>query len=249
MTNLFTILFDNLLLLIFSIFFHISLFTVIKSGALGSYLKITLNDLLEKRIYLILIFSFFFYILISIISQSNMIFLDSNEVIVSTTINDVNFQISGEALTQIYQNLGSATVFLAGTRIAAGLLAKHPMGLFPKIGIIGGTGALFSINYRVTTKLLNQGLGQSQGSISISAPVKIELGKIESLDRTNNINDLITNVFNPDRSILGDLTKKLKIKREEHFDFITNKYQTYLSDDNVINNSNILRILDQQNPN
>jgi hypothetical protein len=63
MTNLFTILFDNLLLLIFSLFFHISLFTVIKSGALDSYLKITLNDLLEKRIYLILIFSFFFIFL------------------------------------------------------------------------------------------------------------------------------------------------------------------------------------------
>jgi hypothetical protein len=44
----------------------------------------------------------------------------------------VNFKILGEALTQIYQNLGSATVFLAGTRIAAGLLAKHPMGLIAK---------------------------------------------------------------------------------------------------------------------
>jgi hypothetical protein len=60
---------------------------------------------------------------------------------------------------------------------------------------------------------------------------------------------LINNAFNPERSILGDLSKILKIRREEQFDFITNKYQTFLSSDNIINNSNILRTLEQQNPN
>jgi hypothetical protein len=49
MTNLFIILFDNLLLLIFSIFLNFNLLLVIRLGVLGSYLKTTLNSLLEKK--------------------------------------------------------------------------------------------------------------------------------------------------------------------------------------------------------
>lgn len=249
MTNLFIIFLDNLLLLIFSIFFHISLFSVIKSGSLGSHLKITLNDFLEKRIYLIIIISFFLYIFISIISHSNMIFLDGNEVIVSTTINDVNFKISGEALTQIYQNLGSAAVFVAGTRIAAGLLAKHPMGLIPKVGTIGGTGAGFTITYRRILEALNQASGKSQGDITISAPVKINLEKIEHIDINNTLGDLLTNAFKPDRSLFGDYSTGFKFKNEKVFNIWTNKYETFLSDDNVINNNKVLKTLEEFNPN
>jgi len=247
MTNLITILLDNLLLLIFSIFLHSSLFTVIKSGALGSHLKITLNDLLEKRIYLILIFSFYIYIFISIISHSNIIFLDGNEFIVSTTINDVNFKISGEALTQIYQNLGSTAVFVAGTRVAAALLAKHPMGIIPKIGTIGGTGAGFTITYRRILEALNQSSGQ--GDITISAPVKINLEKIDHIDINNTLKDLLSTAFKPDRSIFGDYSTGFKFKNDKVFNFWTNKYETFLSDDNVINNNKVLRALEEINPN
>src|ERR1700735_3634153 len=171
MMTLFTILLNNLLLLIFSISLNIFLFASINSGILGIQLKTILNDILVKRIYLIPIFSFFVFITIKY--YSNIMYLDPDEITVSTTIDNINFQISGEALTQIYRNIGSASVFAVGARIAAGLLAKHPMGLIPKVGTIGGVGSLFTINYRIIMDSFNQQITQSHGNISISGPVTI----------------------------------------------------------------------------
>jgi hypothetical protein len=247
MTNLFAILFDYLILLIFSICLNFSLLVGIRLGILGSYSQVTLNGLLAKRIHLIPIFSFFFFILI--IYHSNTMYLDHDEVIVSTTIGDMNFQISGEAITQICRNFGSATVFAAGARIAAGLVAKHPMGLIPKVGTIGGTGAGFTVTYRMILDSFNQGMIQSHGHVSVSAPIKITLGKIEHLDRNHSIEDLIPNAFNPERFILGDYSAGLRFRKYTIFNDLTNKYQTILSDANVIENSRVLRTLEQFNPN
>jgi hypothetical protein len=196
MIHLFAILFNNLILLIFSISLNICLLAAIKLGALGLQLRTILNDLLEKRIYLIPIFSFFIFITI----KYNIMYLDPDEITVSTTIDNINFQISGEALTQIYRNIGSASVFAVGARIAAGLVAKHPMGLIPKVGTIGGVGSLFTINYRIIMDSFNQEISQSHGNVSISSPVKITLGKIEHLDKNSNISELITSAFNFERS-------------------------------------------------
>jgi hypothetical protein len=147
-------------------------------------------------------FSFIAFILI--IYHSNIVYLNPDEVIVSTTIGNINFQISGEAITQICRNFGSATVFAVGSRIAAGLLAKHPMGLIPKIGTIGGTGAGFTVTYRMILDSFNQVMNQSHGHVSFSAPVKVTLGNIEHLNRNQSLNDLIVNTFNPERFVLGD---------------------------------------------
>jgi hypothetical protein len=202
---------------------------------------------LEKRINFIPIFSFLFFLFI--IYHPNMIYLDHDEVIVSTTVGDMNFQISGEAITQICRNFGSATVFAVGCRIASGLVAKYPMGLMPKIGTIGGTGAGFTVTYRMILDSVNQGMSQSHGYVSFSAPVKISLGKIEHLDRNHSINDLIPNAFNPERFLLGDYSAGLKFRKETIFNNLTNKYQTILSDANIIENSRVLRTLEQFNPN
>jgi len=215
--TLFTILLNNLLLLILSISLNIFLFASINSGILGIHLKTILNDILVKRIYLIPIFSFFVFITIKY--YSNIIYLDPDEITVSTTIDNINFQISGEALTQIYRNIGSASVFAVGARIAAGLLAKHPMGLIPKVGTIGGVGSLFTINYRIIMDSFNQQITQSHGNISISSPVRITLGKIEPLDKNSNLSDLISSAFNPEKSFLGDYTTRLQFKRETIYNF------------------------------
>jgi hypothetical protein len=245
--NLFAILLNNFILLIFSISLNIFLLAAIKLGALGLQLRTILNDLLEKRIYLIPIFSLLIFITMKY--YSNIIFLDPDEITVSTTIDNINFQISGEALTQIYRNIGSASVFAVGARIAAGLVAKHPMGLIPKVGTIGGVGSLFTINYRIIMDSFNQEISQSHGNVSISGPVKITLGKIEHLDKNSNISELITSAFNPERSMLGDYSTRLQFKKETIYNIWKNKNEILLSDSNIIDNSKILKTLDQYNPN
>lgn len=47
----------------------------------------------------------------------------------------------------------------------------------------------------------------------------------------------------------GDFSTRLQFKKETVYNSITNKFNTILSDDNLINNSNILKALEQQNPN
>jgi len=244
---LFTIFIGSLCLVSFSIILNGILFALISSGLLGLQLQIILNSLLEQRIYLIPIFSFFVFLII--IKFMGTINLDDGEVIVSTTVGNMNFQISGEAITQICQNFGSATVFAVGARIAAGLIAKHPMGLIPKIGTIGGTSAGFTIGYRIILNMFESGIGQSQGNVSITAPVKVSLGKIEHINRNYDIKDLIINGFNPERSVLGDYSAGLKFRQETLFNFYTQKYDIFISDGNVINNSKVLRALEQNNPN
>lgn len=41
-------------------------------------------------------------------------------------------------------------MFGTSARIAASLLAKHPMSVFTKIGMIGGTGLGYTILYRLS---------------------------------------------------------------------------------------------------
>jgi hypothetical protein len=245
--NLFPIFFDSLILIIFSIILNGILFALIKRGLLGLRLQIILNSLLEQRIYLIPIFSFFLFLIM--INLMGTIYLDDGEVIVSTTVGNMNFQISGEAITQICRNFGSATVFAVGARIASNLVAKHPMGLIPKIGTIGDTGAVFTIGYRITLNMFESGIGNSHGNVSITTPVKVILGKIEHFDRNHSINDLITNIFYPERSSLGDYSAGFKFRKETIFNLYTNKYDFLISDDNVINNSKGLKALEQYNPN
>jgi hypothetical protein len=60
--------------------------------------------------------------------------------------------MSGDVLKLIFENFGGAAVFFSSARIAAGLLAKHPMGVFPKMGIIGGTSVGYTILYRLFGK-------------------------------------------------------------------------------------------------
>jgi hypothetical protein len=245
MMTLFTILLNNLLILILSISLNIFILAVINLALFGLHLKTILNNLLEKRIYLISIFSFFFFIMMKYYSITMYL----EEVIVSTTIDNVKFEISGEALTQIYQNIGSASVFAVGASITAGLVAKYPVGLIPKVGIIGGTGSLFTINYRLIMDSFNSGINQSHGNISISAPVRISLERIEHLDKNKNINELITNAFKPENYLFGDFSTRLQFKKETVYNSLTNKFNTILLDDNIINNSNILKALEQQNHN
>ena len=62
------------------------------------------------------------------------------------------------------ENIGSAGVFIAGSRIVAGLLAHHPMFFFSKTGIIGGIGSGFTITYRILTHTMSHNITNSSFS-------------------------------------------------------------------------------------
>ena len=121
------ILFDMGILFWFSWGLHGFLLGIIRLGVLGLNLKLGLNNLLNKYINLIPICSFIIFILLNFYLRLNVIFLDDKDVIVTATLENASFVMSGDALKLIFENLGGAAVF--GARVAAGLLAKHPMAV------------------------------------------------------------------------------------------------------------------------
>ncbi len=80
--------------------------------------------------------------------SNDVIWLD--KIIVTGTLDNAEFVVTGDVLKLIFYHLGSAAVFGTSARIAASLLAKHPMSVFPKIGMIGGTGLGYTILYRLS---------------------------------------------------------------------------------------------------
>lgn len=179
MTN---ILFNMSTLFICSMLLNFALFSLIKLGFLGEDLKSLLKDLISKNLnlfcFIIFILSFFIFVYL----KSNAIFLEDDKVIITTTLKEGTFVISGDFLNSIFTNIGSAAVFTAGARIAASLVAKHPIHLLPKTGIIGGTAAGFTATFRLISNY-TPGLASGADSIVQTGPVEI---KIEGF---NNLND------------------------------------------------------------
>lgn len=63
--------------------------------------------------------------------------------------------------------MGGLAVFCTGARIAAGLMAKHPMGVFPKIGVIGGTGVGYTNLYKMSMDSMSSSISNSSASVSV----------------------------------------------------------------------------------
>jgi hypothetical protein len=79
---------------------HVFLLGIIRLGVLGLNLKLCLNNLLNKYINLIPICSFIIFILLNL--SLNVIFLDNKDVIVTATLEDASFVMSGDALKLIF---------------------------------------------------------------------------------------------------------------------------------------------------
>jgi hypothetical protein len=229
-------------LLLFSIFLHGLFFGLIQLGLLGTNLKIILNYLLDKNINLICIFSFVGFILLKFYLGFNEIYLDSPEIVVKATIDDLKFELTGDVLQHFLENVGSVGVFVAGSRIAATLLANHPMGLLPISPVIGDFGAGLTITYRIVIDSMQH----SYSSASISAkPVKITLEKVVS-DNTpvsgQEISKLVLKNFGIDSS------KNYPSFNLNYSDKIIDgkRYLTSMADEN---SSRIIASLEENNPN
>ena len=233
------ILFNTGALFCFSFILHIFIFSIIQLGILGQNLKISLNNIFNKYLYLIPILSFIIYILLKIYLTLHVIFLDSPDVTVTATLDDANFVMSGDVLKIIFENMGGAAVFSASARIAAGLISKNPMGVLPKIGIIGGTSAGFTILYRMSMESMGSNITNSSASISIK-PIKIKLETVTNTNfDINSVNSLINSLGlqNTFQSNLFSFTESF------HSNSIL------LQGNNQPSNSKVLSALDQQYPN
>jgi len=141
--NIFTSL---LYFFIFSLLLNIILIKTINLGFLGQNFKNKLKYLLDNHLNLLTLFAFSTFLLAQYTVSLNTIYLDSDsEIVVKTVLENSKLEIKGEAIQIIASNFGSAAVFAASIRIAAALVSKSKLGLLPKAGFIGGTGAGFTI--------------------------------------------------------------------------------------------------------
>lgn len=232
-------LFELLGLFGFSFVLHVFLFGIFRLGVVGINLSLCLNNLLNKYINLIPIISFIVFILLKFYLNYNVIFLDSKDVIVTANLDNARFIMSGDVLKLIFEHLGGAAVFSASARIAAGLLAKHPIGVFPKIGIIGGTGAGYTVLYRMTIDSMGSNISNSSASVSVS-PVQIKLETVANKTFDGNaVNSLVNSLGLSNKSLFN------------RFNFTESSYldRIYLQSQHTHSNSQIISALDQQNPN
>ena len=223
----------------FSFVLHVFLLGIIRLGVIGINLRLCLNKLLNRYINLIPIFSFIVFILLKFYLSFNVIFLDSKDVIVTATLDNASFIMSGDVLKLIFENLGGAAVFATGARIAASLMVKHPMGVFPKIGVIGGTGVGYTILYRMSMESMGSSISNSSASVSVK-PVHI---KLETVANTtfdgNSINSLVNNLGLQNKSQLNRFS----------FTESSSSDSIFLQSKNDHSNSQIISALDQQNSN
>ena len=232
------ILINMMALFSFSFVLHLFSLGIIRLGIFGVNLKLCLNNILNRYINYIPIFSFIVFILLEFYLNNNVIYLDSKDVIVNINLDNARFIISGDVLKLIFENLGGATVFAASARIAAGLLIKHPIGVFPKMGIIGGTGAGYTVLYRMI--MVNMGSNISNISSSISNSyfhIRLEPVANQIFDG-NAVNSLINS--------LG--LSNMSLSRPFDFTESSNLNRIILQSHNRYSNSQIITALDQQNP-
>lgn len=145
-----------LFIFIFSIILNISALTLITGGLMGQLLKDKLSNLLETKIYLFYTVPFFISLFILMCLNNSVICLDNKggaDVVVTAVVDNGRFVFSGDTFNLIFNNLGSAAVFSAGARVAAGLVVKYPMHLLPKTGIIGGVAASFTLAFKAISNI------------------------------------------------------------------------------------------------
>lgn len=201
--------FQFLLVFIFSIILNLCPLIIIKSGLMGKLLKNKLLNLLEKQIYLFYIVPFFVSLLILIYFNDNIIYLEEKDVVVTTVIDNIRFVFSGDTLNLITNNLGSAAVFSGGARIAAGLVAKYPMHLLPKTGIIGGVAAGFTLTFKVISNTFPATISSNSSSNIQTGQVTI---KMEGLSINNSTSNITENISILEKYFGSQKLKNLEIR-------------------------------------
>jgi hypothetical protein len=157
-------------LFIISLILNTILFSFIYLGYFGNNLKIKFHDLITQRknLMTLLIFIISFTIIYYL---NNPILLDDS-ITITTKIDGNAIQFSGETINAIFYQLGSAGVFAAGARIAASLVAKQPLSILPKAGVIAASASGLTVTYRLLNNCLPS--NKNLGSVK-TGPIEIKI--------------------------------------------------------------------------
>jgi len=175
-----------------SLILHFCIFYSLNIGIVGKSFKNRFSNLFSNNKFLFFLVPYFVSLLIFIILNYNIIYLDNKDVIVTAIIDKAEVELTGQFFNQVLENVGTAAVFATGARIAAVLVAKQPIGLLPKLGVIGSTGSGFSISY----KMINNNI-PSTNSANMSIPTGHLKFKVELSSLKNELtNDKLNSVLN-----------------------------------------------------
>ena len=160
-----------------------------------------------KNSYVFYISIFIFYLFLAY--HGNTVYLDGDDITVKVTLENTTFSLTGEGLRVIFDNLGSAGVFVAGAIIAATIVPKKLAGL-PKTGIILATGAGSTLTYKFVSRVhvVNEAFANTQGFNISSGPVTIEMKSpnINIFSKSSEASELLKSQF--PQSVLDNLASK-----------------------------------------
>ena len=201
--NIFIYVLEYSSILTFSFLLHFFIFSSIGKGYLGDPLREFFNFILYKKQNILIILIFFVCLILTTYLTKNVVYLD-DKISVTTTIENVKFEISGELVKSCFNNIGAVGDFTVGAKIATSVLAKTKTGILPKTGLIGGTGLGLTASF----KLLNQTLFPTPSSIET---VIVEANPIGVVTKVNNktSSDLISEQF----GIFKNLSKNDSINK------------------------------------
>lgn len=165
-------------ILTFSLLLHLFIFVFLISEYLGNPLREFSYFILYKKQNLLIKFIFVISLFLIFYLNKNIFYLE-DKVSITTTIENVKFEISGDLIKSSFNGAGAAGAFVIGAKIASSLLVKPKIGFLPKTGMIGGTAYGFT-----AIKLLDQTLSSSSSSVGT---VIIETAKIEIAVKNNNL--------------------------------------------------------------
>jgi hypothetical protein len=137
-----------MILNLFSVFlvgfmFHFMVIVFILLGLFGNKIKVYTEKLLKNQSLSFYIIYFLVVVVYLTYIQFNVVYCD--DVTISTSINNVEITVSGGILNNLFQNVGTVSVYVASMRLVSALLAKQKIAALPKMGAItlGSTGLTF----------------------------------------------------------------------------------------------------------
>ena len=239
--NIFVSMVELSTILMFSLLLHLFIFSLLISGYLGEPLKEFSSYIISPKQNLLIILIFFvsFFLIASI--KNNIIYLE-DKVSITTTIENVKFEISGGLGTKTALEIAGTTgAFVVGAKIAASLLAKQKIGFYLKQEApVGGTAAGFT----ATFKLLNRAMPSVPSSVDT---VKVETGPIQIVvEEIKSTNQSFVEYLKDSFGLFNKISKNNLINNtSEDLNNEFNKFNFTVSPEDT---AKILKELDQLKP-
>lgn len=230
----------------FSFILHIVIFFLFNLF----YPNVNILKLVNNNYYFFL-YSLFVFILFWY--SKDTIYLE--DVYIKTKIDNVEINVSGDAVKLLYDKWGTTATFVAGVRFASVILHKVNIGVAPKIGIATFSGGGCVMGYKIAQNLYNPVNSSITGGITTkTGPISIEM------TLPNNIATDPNNAQVLSKKIL--VLFNIKLDSQTGFTSIKNTYPDIkaniittnsnaveISETNQsINTSQVLTALTEQNP-